>query len=216
MKTVSPARPGLTLLRCLNERLSHLPWDRVGLANPVGALRHDFRLRDIRFQQFLHLGGILTLPAQTHHLHGNHSLGQLLSMPWQTLRRLGCRRVSIKTSSANDTAQVTLVSALAHDWYLLCKPLARSRASQHGTRKTAAARLHLRVRRRQPAADCGIDRETDSIAARGADSTTVRDAFRCRPLQVVAPPSWRLEQSSHETSESRPLHTSRKSAYRSD
>src|SRR6266446_7385232 len=151
MKTVSPARPCLTLLRCLNERLSHLPWDRVGLANPVGALRHDFRLRDIRFQQFLHLGGILTLPAQTHHLHGNHSLGQLLSMPWQTLRRLGCRRVSIKASSANDTAQVTLVSALAHDWYLLCKPLARSRASQHGTRKTAGARLHLRVRRRQPA-----------------------------------------------------------------
>src|SRR5205085_11598614 len=71
--------------------------------------------------------------------------------PLRTLRRLGCRRLSIKTSSANDTAQVTLVSALAHDWYLLCKPLARSRASQHGTRKTAAARLHLRVRRRQPA-----------------------------------------------------------------
>ena len=165
--------------------------------------------------------------------------------PWQTLRRLGCRRVSIKTSSANDTAQVTLVSALAHDWYLLCKPLARSRASQHGTRKTAAARLHLRVRRRQlernylaspvvfpqpagsaasscnalqarkrGAADCGIDRETDSIAARGAGSTTVRDAFRCGPLQVVAPLSWRLEQASHETSESRPLHPLRKAAYR--
>ncbi len=165
--------------------------------------------------------------------------------PWQTLRRLGCRRVSIKTSSANDTVQVTLVSALAHDWYLLCKPLARSRASQHGTRKTAAARLHLRVRRRQlernylaspvvfpqpagsaasscnalqarkrGAADCGIDRETDSIAARGAGSTTVRDAFRCGPLQVVAPLSWRLEQASHETSESRPLHPLRKAAYR--
>src|SRR5580700_5879274 len=73
MKTVSPARPGLTLLRCLNERLSHVSRDRVGLANPVGSLRHDFRLRDIRFQQFLHLGGILSLAAQTHHLHGSHS-----------------------------------------------------------------------------------------------------------------------------------------------
>jgi len=69
-------------------------------------------------------------------------------------------------------------------------------------------------RRKRGAADWGIDRETDSIAARGAGSTTARDAFRCGPLQVVAPLSWRLEQPSHETSESRPLHPLRKAAYR--
>src|ERR1700751_6451502 len=73
MKTVSPERPGLTFPRFLNERPSHFLWDRAELANPVSSFRHDFRLRDIRFQQFLHLRGNLNLAAHTHHLHGNHS-----------------------------------------------------------------------------------------------------------------------------------------------
>ena len=63
--------------------------------------------------------------------------------------------------------QVTLVSALAHGWYHLCKPACLvSKASQHGTRKTAAGRLDLRVGRRQPA---GKSTVTATWAARAAD-----------------------------------------------
>jgi hypothetical protein len=46
--------------------------------------------------------------------------------------------------------------------------------------------------------------------------TTLRDAFRCGVLQVVAPPSRRLEPSSRGTTGSKPFHPLRWSAYRPD
>src|SRR5207253_9437140 len=46
--------------------------------------------------------------------------------------------------------------------------------------------------------------------------TTLRDAFRCRPLQGVALLCWRLERSPRGTVGSRRFHPLRKSAYRTE
>jgi len=46
-----PARPGLTLFASLMRGFQPQLWDRVWLANPVGAFGTGFRMRDIRIQQ---------------------------------------------------------------------------------------------------------------------------------------------------------------------